>query len=119
MNSALVASAVAGGDFGLAAHAIQDRYAKGHADFALWEGFGKMGFSDFLEHLWADMFPSDDEVVGAYEATKAMFKGTRKSGTLPAAIGRGGGPESRERCGALMIIGCNSPNDPLPNATAP
>ncbi len=118
LNRSLVATAVIRGDLGLAAHAIQDRFASGHSDFTLWEGFGELGFVGMLSHLWADMFPSSDARSGAYQATKSMFAGARNSGGQAAAqdgFSRAGSMGGSSRtCGNLMISGCNSPSDPLP-----
>jgi RHS repeat-associated protein len=89
MNRALVSNAVASGDLGLAAHAIQDRYAEGHANFTLWEGFTKLGFWGALAHLWADMFPSSEDLSEAERATTSMFEGAKRTGATGTTTGSG------------------------------
>ena len=114
MNRVLVATAVGSKDLGLAAHAIQDRYAKGHADFKLWEGFRKLGFIGTLTHLWADMFPSHNDASRAYDATRKMFEGATESGAQGPAGSGNSLSSPAGKCGAQLLAGCNSPNDPLP-----
>ncbi|MES2824204.1 MAG: RHS repeat-associated core domain-containing protein [Pseudomonadota bacterium] len=80
MNSALVDKALNDGDLGLAAHAIQDRYAAGHEGFQEWPGsFGKLGLWGTIKHLFADTFPSPSRVSKAYSATKLAFSGKKSN----------------------------------------
>jgi RHS repeat-associated protein len=79
MNAALVSNAVASGDRGLAAHAIQDRHAASHANFALWEGFRKLGLWGTLKHVLTDTFPSLGALSNAYDDTKEMFENASDS----------------------------------------
>ncbi|WP_081489631.1 RHS repeat domain-containing protein [Cellvibrio sp. BR] len=74
MNSSLVNKALSDGDLGLAAHAIQDRYAAGHEGFQEWPGsFRKLGLWGTLKHLFTDTFPSPSKVSKAYSATKGAL----------------------------------------------
>ena len=69
-HSNLIANATQSGDFGKASHAIQDSFAEGHSNFAVWSGgFWDEGVLNGLQHLWHDIFPSSEAIDGAYNAT--------------------------------------------------
>jgi hypothetical protein len=69
-HSSLISNATKNGDFGKASHAIQDSFAKGHSNFAVWSGsFRAGGIGNGLAHLWHDIFPSSEEMDNAYNAT--------------------------------------------------
>lgn len=75
-NSNLINNALNDGDLGLAAHAIQDRYAGGHEGFQFWPGsFSELGLWETIKHIFLDTFPSPSSISNAYDKTKSALKG--------------------------------------------
>jgi RHS repeat-associated protein len=88
-NKQVVEDSIASGDLGKASHAIQDRFAGGHANFNLWEGFTKLGVWGTIKHIAADTFPSPMAISGAYSETKNMFETNRKTESKGAKANEG------------------------------
>ena len=112
LHAQLINGALADGDLGLAAHAIQDQFASGHSDFAFWPGgFKELGFWGTIKHLFSDIFPSFSAVSNSYSATKQALTGKQNnSGSGSSQSGASSGRASftvspDDRCGIACTRG--------------
>lgn len=105
------------GKLGYASHALQDSFARKHRGFQVWDG--KLFSINGFKHMRADITPTHQEYQSAYDATVALLGAARDESPVD---GSGDGSQSASdpyvthgMCGFLLIIGCNSTDQILPD----
>lgn len=73
-SQALIASELAQGHLGNAAHTIEDQFAYAHEGYQIWDGtYG--GFTKWLTHELTDLFPTPGRVRAAYDEARDKMTG--------------------------------------------